>query len=129
MHVHHRRDFKLLPNATKNVAIMHQASLERDHKGCMVATLRDYKIARELLNDLLSQGIGATVSKEMRKTVAAVKDLTVDVDHTTNKAVSLGRKRVVNTIISAMPYTRRAHLATMVGVASQRFPTSWSYLT
>jgi hypothetical protein len=66
MHVCQTRDFKLLLNALKNVAIMHQASLERDSKWCMVATLRDYKIARELLNDLLSQGIGAMVSKEMR---------------------------------------------------------------
>lgn len=44
------------------------------------------------MNDLLSQGIGATVSKEMRETVKAVKELTADADpaqeHTTNKAVA-----------------------------------------
>jgi hypothetical protein len=61
--------------------------------------------------------------------VAADKDLIVDVDHTTNKAVSVERKRVIDIIIFAMPYTHRELLATMVGVASQSFPTLWSYLT
>lgn len=91
MHVRQRRDFKLLLNAIKTLAIMHQTNRERDSRGRIVATLADYEMARELLNDLLSQGIGATVSKEMRETVAAVKALTTEADperdHATNKDV------------------------------------------
>lgn len=86
------RGFKLLLNAIKTLAIMHQETRSRDSRGRVVATLADYGMARDLLNDLLSQGIGATVSKEMRETVKAVKELTADADpaqeHTTNKAVA-----------------------------------------
>ena len=90
MHVRQRRDFKLLLNAIKTLAIMHQVNRERDHRGRIIANLTDYETARDLLNDLLSQGIGATVSQEMRDTVAAVRALTVDAEepHTTNKAVA-----------------------------------------
>src|SRR5215208_5880861 len=78
MHVRQRCNFKLLLNAIKNIATMHQESRERDHKGRVMALLRDYEMARELLNDLLSQGIGTMVSKETRKTAAAVQELTAD---------------------------------------------------
>jgi hypothetical protein len=91
MHVRQRRDFKLLLNAIKTLAIMHQANREGDYRNRIVATLQDYEMARELLNDLLSQGIGATVSDTIRKTVDAVKALTIEAkpvqEHTTNKAV------------------------------------------
>ena len=76
MHVRQRRDFKLLLNAIKTLAIMHQQNRKRDYRGRIIANLADYENARNVLNDLLSQGIGATVSKEMRETVAAVKSLT-----------------------------------------------------
>ncbi|MBD0328367.1 MAG: hypothetical protein ICV68_18270, partial [Pyrinomonadaceae bacterium] len=92
LHVRQRRDFKLLLNTIKTVAFMHQQRRERDYQGRIIATLRDYEIARELLNDLLSEGIGATVNKTVRETVAAVKALTVDAtpkqEHITNKAVA-----------------------------------------
>jgi hypothetical protein len=57
----------------------------------VVATLRDYDIARELLKDLLSQGIGATVSKETRETLAAVQELTADLIYVTMILLMLRR--------------------------------------
>jgi hypothetical protein len=79
-HVRQRRDFKLLLNAIRTIAIIHQHRRDRDYKGRVVADYRDYEMARDLLNDLLSEGIGATVSKAIRETVAAVKALTDDAD-------------------------------------------------
>jgi hypothetical protein len=69
-----------------------------------VATLQDYEMARELLNDLLSQGIGATVSGTIRKTVTAVRELTVDAnppqEYATNKDVE-GKLKLDKSSVSA----------------------------
>jgi hypothetical protein len=83
--VRQRRDITLLLNTIKTLAIMHQAKRERDHPGRIVASLRDYEMARELLNDLLSEGIGATVSETIRQTVGAVKALATN-DETINSS-------------------------------------------
>lgn len=91
-HVRQRRDFKLLLNAIRTIAIIHQHRREKDYKGRVVAEYRDYEMARDLLDDLLSEGIGATVSPETRETANAVKALTVDAEdpqeHVANKAVA-----------------------------------------
>jgi hypothetical protein len=106
--VRQRRDITLLLNAVETSAIMHQAKRERDHHGRIVASLRDYEIARDLLNDLLSEGIGATVSQTIRETVGAVKELTVDADkeHTTNaaleKKLNLGKGSVSTRVNNAL---------------------------
>jgi hypothetical protein len=56
-------------------AVLHQATSKRDAGGRIVATEADYMAVRELVLDVVSQGVGATVSPTIRETVAAVADL------------------------------------------------------
>jgi hypothetical protein len=70
-----RRDFAALLNLIRAHAILHRASRERDTEGRIVATLEDYAVVRELVSDLVSEGIGATVPPEVRETVEAVERL------------------------------------------------------
>ena len=71
-----RRDFTAVLNLIRSHALLHQASRERDDKGRVVATLKDYEVVRELVADLLAEGVDATVPKTLRQTVAAVVALT-----------------------------------------------------
>jgi hypothetical protein len=43
----------------------------RDEQGRIMATLEDYAVVRELVSDLVSQGVGASVPTTVRETVAA----------------------------------------------------------
>jgi DNA-binding transcriptional ArsR family regulator len=70
-----RRDFEALLNLVRAHAILHQASRERDGKGRVVATIEDYAAVRELVADLVSEGIEATVPDTVRETVDAVRVL------------------------------------------------------
>ena len=70
-----RRDFGALLNLIRAHAILHQASRERDTDGRIVATLEDYARVRELVADLVSEGIEATVPATVRETVEMVKRL------------------------------------------------------
>lgn len=67
-----RRDGKVLLNLIKAHALLHQASRARDTDGRILATLEDYAVVRELVYDLIAEGIEATVSDPIRETVAAV---------------------------------------------------------
>ena len=71
-----RRDFKVLLNAIRAHACLHQASREVDEKGRVVATLADYAAVYELVADLVAEGVEATVPPIVRETVKAVKSLT-----------------------------------------------------
>jgi hypothetical protein len=71
-----RRDFGALLNLIRAHAVLHQASRDRDAKGRVIATIeQDYAAVRELVADLVSEGIEATVPKTVRETVEAVKRL------------------------------------------------------
>jgi hypothetical protein len=70
-----RRDFGALLNLIRAHAILHQASRERADDGRIVATLEDYARVRELVADLVSEGIEATVPATVRETVEMVKGL------------------------------------------------------
>jgi hypothetical protein len=70
-----RRDFGALLNLIRTHTILHQASRERDADGRIVATLEDYSRVRELVADLVSEGIEATVPSTVRETVEMVKRL------------------------------------------------------
>jgi hypothetical protein len=70
-----RRDFGAVLNLIRAHAILHQASRERDADGRIVATLEDYAFVRELVADLVSEGIEATVPATVRETVEMVKRL------------------------------------------------------
>jgi len=70
-----RRDFGAVLNLVRAHAILHQASRERDTDGRIVATLEDYAHVRELVADLVSEGIEATVPATVRDTVEMVERL------------------------------------------------------
>ena len=70
-----RRDFGALLNLIRAHALLHQTTRERDGEGRIVATIEDYARVRELVADLVSEGIEATVPETVRETVEAVKSL------------------------------------------------------
>jgi hypothetical protein len=67
-----RRDFALVRSLVFAHAILHQANRDRDERGRIVATLGDYAAVRELIGGIVAEGIGATVSNDVRETVDAV---------------------------------------------------------
>ena len=60
-------------NLIRAHAILHQAARERDVAGRIVATLDDYEVVRELLADIISEGVEATVSPAIRETVETIR--------------------------------------------------------
>jgi hypothetical protein len=70
-----RRDFTALIALIGAHAILHQATRERDREGRVVATLDDYKLVRELVHDLMAEGVEASVPPNVRETVATVSKL------------------------------------------------------
>jgi hypothetical protein len=70
-----RRDFGALLNLIRAHAILHQASRERTNDGRIVATIEDYARVRELVADLVSEGVEATVPATVRETVEMVERL------------------------------------------------------
>jgi hypothetical protein len=73
-----RRDFQSLLGLIRAHALLHQASRETDDRGRIVARIEDYAAVRELVADVFSAGIGATVKAETRETVEAVAALEPD---------------------------------------------------
>jgi hypothetical protein len=70
-----RRDFGAVLRLIKAHAILHQESRTRDAHGRIVATLADYAAVYDLVIDIVSEGVQATVKPEVREAVEAVKDL------------------------------------------------------
>ena len=62
-----RRDFGALLSLIRAHTMLHQATRERDDRGRLLATLDDYSSVRELVADLVSEGIEATVPKSVRR--------------------------------------------------------------
>lgn len=69
-----RRDFGLLLNLVRAHALLHRATRDVDERG-VLATLEDYAAVRELVGDLLGEGVQATVSPQVRETVRAIERL------------------------------------------------------
>jgi hypothetical protein len=67
-----RRDFRAVLPLIRSHALLHQASRERDAAGRVLAALADYAVVRELVVDLVSEGVEATVPPTVRETVQAV---------------------------------------------------------
>jgi hypothetical protein len=67
-----RRDFHSLLNLVRAHAVLHRATREVNERGAIVATLADYAAVRELTADLFSEGVKASISREVRETVEAV---------------------------------------------------------
>jgi hypothetical protein len=70
-----RRDFPTILALIKAHALLHQVNRERDADGEIIATLEDYSTIREIVADLVSTGVGATVPDVVRETVNAVAKL------------------------------------------------------
>lgn len=72
-----RRDFGVLLRLIRAHAVLNQANRERDDAGWIVATNIDYEVVRELVTDILSEGVESSVSKTIRETVSAVENLSM----------------------------------------------------
>jgi hypothetical protein len=71
-----RRDFSLILNLIKSHAILHQATRERSSEGWIIATVDDYSVVRNLVDDLIAESLEASVAQAVRDTVDAVRKLT-----------------------------------------------------
>lgn len=70
-----RRDFGAILNLIRAHAVLHQATRQRDGEGRIIAAVEDYARVRELVSDLVSDGLGATVPATVRETVETVRKL------------------------------------------------------
>ena len=70
-----RRDFKTLLTLISAHALLHQASRRKDGDGRLIAEVADYAAVRELVADLVAEGVEVTIKPEVRETVRAVADL------------------------------------------------------
>ena len=73
--VRQRRDFGALLTLIRAHALLHRSSRARNDRGAIIASITDYATVRELVADLFSEGIEATVSTTVRETVDAVAAL------------------------------------------------------
>jgi hypothetical protein len=73
-----RRDLRALLGLIRSHALLHQATRHRDDRDRVVATIEDYAVVRDLVDDVFSAGVGATVKPETRETVEAVAALQAD---------------------------------------------------
>jgi hypothetical protein len=71
-----RRDFGTLLALVRAHAILHQQNRKRDPAGRVIATLDDYAAVRDLVENVIAEGVAATVSPTIRSTVVAVQVLT-----------------------------------------------------
>ena len=67
-----RRDFAAVLNLIRAHAILHRANREIDAEGRIIATIDDYAVVRDLVADLVAEGVEATVDPRVRETVEAV---------------------------------------------------------
>jgi hypothetical protein len=70
-----RRDFGGVLGLIRAHALLHQETRERDERRRIVATIEDYIVIRELIGDLVSEGVEALVKPEIREAVGAVEVL------------------------------------------------------
>jgi hypothetical protein len=69
-----RRDFRQVLSLVRAHALLHQATRETDEDGRVIATLEDYTVVRELVIEVLSEGVEAIVPAIVRETVEAIPD-------------------------------------------------------
>jgi hypothetical protein len=67
-----RRDISTIFSLIETHALLHQVNRETDQYGSVIATLDDYGVVRELVDDALAEGVELTVPPEVRETVRAV---------------------------------------------------------
>jgi hypothetical protein len=87
-----RRDFGAVLNLIRSRALLHRANRERDGKGRIIATIEDYAAVKDLIADLISEGVEATVPKIVRETVEVVRRLVDDSDGDPVTMAQVGRE-------------------------------------
>jgi hypothetical protein len=70
-----RRDFKIVLTLIRAHALLHQASRRKDAEGRLLAEIADYTAVRELVADLIAEGVDAKIKPEVREVVGAVAHL------------------------------------------------------
>jgi len=73
-------------------ALLHQTSRKQTPKGAVIASFDDYLVVHELLADLISQGIGATVPRLVRETVKGVAELLSEANTDAISVTNLAKK-------------------------------------
>ena len=73
-----RRDFGALLALIRTHAVLHQATREQDRDGRIIATVDDYEVVRDLVGDVIAEGVGKQVSSTIRETVEAVRATLTD---------------------------------------------------
>jgi hypothetical protein len=87
-----RCDFGAVLNLIRAHAVLHGATRERHPDGRIVATLADYSAVRELVADLVSEGVEATTPKTVRETVEAAERLLEDSDDEAVMVTAIARE-------------------------------------
>src|SRR5215217_3082323 len=106
-----RRDFGAVLTLVRAYAMLHQATRERDVRGRIIVTLDDYSAVRELVVDLVSEGVEATVQPIVRQSVEAVSRLLKEGDEESVSAKALGQELG----LEKGPVSRRVRLAIDAG--------------
>ena len=70
-----RRDFATLLTMTSAHALLHQSSRERGPDGEVIANPQDYAVVRDLIGDLIAQGIDASVPATLRDTINVLQEI------------------------------------------------------
>ena len=70
-----RRDFKTVLMLIKAHALLHQASRRKDDAGRIIAEIADYAAVRDLVADLVAEGVEANIKPEIREVVELVAEL------------------------------------------------------
>jgi hypothetical protein len=73
-----RRDFSTVLSLVKAHAILHQATRQRDAKDRISASIEDYANVRDLVAQMVSEGVEAAVPRTIRETVQVVERLLKD---------------------------------------------------
>ncbi len=113
-----RRDFGMLLSFICAHATLHQATRGKDPHGQIRATLTDYAAVRDLLADLLAEGVEAAVPPIVKETVQVVAALT---------AGAAGRTATVKQVAKALgidtpPALRRVRMALERGYLKNESP-------
>ena len=75
-----RRDFGALLNLIRAHAILHRVTRGIDAGGRVIATAEDYARVREIVADLVSEGVESAVPPTVRETVEELRNLRADED-------------------------------------------------
>lgn len=75
-----RRDFTTILTLIRAHALLHQENREWDDRGRLLASLDDYSVVRDLIADVLAEGVGVAVSDEIAEVVEAVEQLLAEED-------------------------------------------------